>query len=492
MTPVIRAYLRAAAEGDANLVRGLLAQGTYVDSVNHAGQTALMLAAGFNRREVVSLLLAAGANTELQDDLGLTAVDWAENHAAIAELIKSATRPVEGAAPQSVRNQEVSPPVAPPIAPPVAPPIVSPIPQPNETAARLQTEGPALKGLAGAILRDHKTRIVDSQPINSTPVPESIPQPESIPEPEFLPADDTLDKPRSQVDDTAASARPMSSRARIFDLSSTNDTPRPISKVEVAVPSFDTEPGSKRHPFLWTLLLVVMAAVGFGTYRFGRSVFSTPIKNSESPSSTPTPLPQSSPTNIKKSPVASGDLAGAELYLADAEYPADLANGHSGTVNVRVQVNQKGIVLRAKAIDGEEIFRAAAEKAAKSSAFAPDKLVDKPSMIEATITYTFVPGQHGSKPVAEHGVTASAGGPLAGTELNLVKPDSRSYANQEGTARTLTVVVRVTKSGHVMSWRFLDGDQRLHNAVLNAVRRSTFDPGKLNGEVVGTITYTFN
>ena len=485
MTPVIRAYLRAAAEGDTNLVRGLLAQGTYVDSVNQAGQTALMLAAGFNRRGVVGLLLAAGANTELQDDLGLTAIDWAENYTAIAELIRSATKPVEGEAPQSVPIQEVSPPVAPPL----APPIVRPSPQPTEPPARLQTEEPALKGLAGAILRDHKTRVVDGQPMNSTP------DPKSIPKPEFLPADDTLDKPRSQVDDTAASARPVTSRARIFDLSSANDTPRPISKVEVTVPSFDTEPRSRRHPFLWALLLVVMAAVGFGTYRFGRSVFSTPITNSESPSPTPTPLPQSSPTYIKKSPVASGDLAGAELYLADAEYPADLATGRSGTVNVQVQVNRKGIVLGAKAIDGEEIFRAAAEKAAKSSAFAPDKLVDKPSLIEATISYSFVPGQHSdSKVVAEHGVTVSAGGPLAGTELNLVKPDSPSNANQGGAARTLTVVVRVTQSGRVMSWRFLDGDSRLRDAVLSAVRRSTFDPAKLdgNGEVVGTITYTFN
>jgi outer membrane biosynthesis protein TonB len=423
------------------------------------------------------------------------AVDWAENHTAIAELIKSATEPAEGVAPQSARIPEVSPPVAPPIASPIASPIVRPISQPTETAARLQTEESALKGLAGAILRDHKTRIVDTPPINSTPGQESTPDPESIPEPEFLPADDTLDKPRSQVDDTAASARPVTSRARIFDLSSANDTPRPVSKVEVAVPSFDTEQRSKRHPFLWTLLLIVMAAVGFGTYRFGRSVFSTSITRNESPSSTPTPLPQSSPTYIKKGPVASGDLAGAELHLADAEYPADLANGQSGTVKVQVQVNQKGIVLGAKAIDGEKIFRAAAEKAAKSSAFAPDKLVDKPSLIESTITYTFVPGQQsGSRSVAEHGVTASAGGPLAGKELNLVKPNSPSDANQEGAARTLTVVVRVTHSGRVMSWRFLDGDQRLRNAVLSAVRRSTFDPAKLNGngEVVGTITYTFN
>jgi outer membrane biosynthesis protein TonB len=475
MTPVIRAYLRAAAEGDANLVRGLLAQGTDVNSVNQAGQTALMLAAGFNRREVVSLLLAAGANTELQDDLGLTAVDWAENYIAIAELIESATKPVEAVAQPPARIQEV------------APPVVKSILQPAETPVRLQTEEPALKGLAGAILRDHKTRVGDPQPINSTPAPQSSLEPELSP-------DDTLDKPLSQIDDTAASARPVTSRSRIFDLDSTNNTPRPVSKVEVTVPSFDTQ-NSNRRTFLWVLLLIAFAAVGFGTYRFGRSVFSTPITNNESPSSTPTPRTQSPPPDIKKLPIVRGDLAGAELHLADVEYPADQAKGQSGTVNVHVQVSQKGIVFAAKAIDGDEVFRAAAEKAAKSSAFAPYKLVDKSSVVEGTITYTFVPGQQsGSKSVAEHGVTASAGGPLAGTELKLVKPDYSSNADQEDAARTVTVVVRVSRSGRVVSWRFLDGDQRLHGAVLNAVRRSTFDPAKLNGngDVVGTITYTFN
>jgi hypothetical protein len=485
MTPAIRAYLRAAAEGDTNLVRGLLAQGTYVDSVNQAGQTALMLAAGFNRQEVVSLLLAAGANTELQDDLGLTAVDWAENHVAIAELIRSGIKPLEPVAPQSARIQEVSP--------PVAPPAVRPILQPPEAPVRLHTEESALKGLAGAILRDHKPRVGDAQPIHLSAAPESSLVPESTPEPELSPADDTLDKPISQVDDTAASARPV--RSRIFDLSSTNDTPRPVSKVEVAVPSFDTGQHSKRRTFLWVLLLIAFAALGFGTYRFGKSVFSTPITNTESPSSTPTPLPQSSPKYVKKTPVVSADLAGAELYLADAEYPADLANGQSGTVKVQVRVSQKGIVFAANAIDGDEVFRAAAEKAAKSSAFAPDKLADKSSVIEGTITYTFVPGEHlGSKSVAEHGVKASAGGPLAGAELNLVKPVNPSDTNQERAISTLTVVVRVARSGRVVSWRFLGGDKRLREAVLSAVRRSTFDPAKLNGDgdVVGTITYTFN
>ena len=483
MTPVIRAYLRAAAEGDANLVRGLLAQGINVDSVNHAGQTALMLAAGFNRRDVVSLLLAAGANSDLQDDLGLTAVDWAKDYVDIIELFKADANPIEVVAPEASQVEEVSEPVT------------RPILRPNETPAQRQAAEPTtLKGLAGAILRDHKPKFADDlQSINSAPLQESTPIPELFLEPELVPADDTLDKPISEVDDTAASARPVAARSRIFDLSSTNEGQRPVSKVEVAVPSFYTEQQSRKSPFLWVLLIIAVGAVGFGTYRLGKAVFATSNANTDAPVSTAKPLVQPSPTYVKTAPVVSGDLAGAELYLSDAEYPSALANGQSGAVNVEVQVNQKGIVLAANAIDGEEIFRANAEKAAKSSAFAPDKLADKSRVIEGTITYRFVPGQQ-SKPPAERGVTAVAGGPLAGKELNLVKPDYPSNAKEEGATGKFTVVVRVNRAGRVMSWRFLDGDQHLRDAMLNAVRRSTFDPSKLkaDGEVVGTITYTFN
>ena len=85
--PANRALLRAAADGDSHRVRALLVQGTEVNSTNGAGQTALMLAAAFNRQEVVNLLLKARANIEVQDDLGLTALDWAAHFPAIVELI---------------------------------------------------------------------------------------------------------------------------------------------------------------------------------------------------------------------------------------------------------------------------------------------------------------------------------------------------------------------------------------------------------------------
>jgi hypothetical protein len=55
------------------------------------------------------------------------------------------------------------------------------------------------------------------------------------------------------------------------------------------------------------------------------------------------------------------------------------------------------------------------------------------------------------------------------------------------------VVVRVSPNGNVISWRPLNGEQRLRTLAVNAAKRSTFDADKLpgNGEVVGTITYTF-
>jgi hypothetical protein len=66
-------------------------------------------------------------------------------------------------------------------------------------------------------------------------------------------------------------------------------------------------------------------------------------------------------------------LSAAELYVPDAEYPPD-ATVASGNVNVRVQVSQKGIVVKAEAVDGDESLRGAAEKAALTSAFDPDKI----------------------------------------------------------------------------------------------------------------------
>jgi len=165
-------------------------------------------------------------------------------------------------------------------------------------------------------------------------------------------------------------------------------------------------------------------------------------------------------------------------------------------VTVKVKVSRRGVVVSAKAIDGDESLRLAAQATARSSAFSPEKLQDKPTQIDSTITYHFIaPQLLGSQPTHfdqnSKGVTVVAGGPLAGSELNLSTPDRSTI---KGLTGSVTVVVRVSRDGRVISWRPLDGDRRLRSLALQAAKRSTFSPDKLpgKGDVVGTITYTIN
>jgi len=213
----------------------------------------------------------------------------------------------------------------------------------------------------------------------------------------------------------------------------------------------------------------------------------------------PTTIPvRAAPKAATSAPVVGGDLAGAELYIADAEYPPD-ATVESGNVTVGVQVSRKGIVVSAKAVEGDESLRSAAEKAAKGSAFTPDKLQDRGSLINGTITYNFLKAsdsaahrdQFGFSDETPTEVVATAGGPLVGAERKLEIPPvpSRLHVGKG----TVTVVVRVSRSGRVLGWRPLNADSRLRPWMIKGARASTFDPTKLPGEgdVVGTITYRF-
>src|SRR5689334_2746002 len=69
---------QAVTSGDANAVRAALAAGGDVNERNNGGQTALILAVIFGHTDLVRLLVKAGANPRLRDNLGLDAVEWAQ------------------------------------------------------------------------------------------------------------------------------------------------------------------------------------------------------------------------------------------------------------------------------------------------------------------------------------------------------------------------------------------------------------------------------
>ena len=494
MMPANRALLRAAADGDSHRVRALLVQGTEVNSTNGAGQTALMLAAAFNRQEVVNLLLKARANIEIQDDLGLTALDWAAHFPAIVELItKTIQRPsptlkVEAKTPVPQTNASIAATAAFPL-----------------QDSNADIERPTLKGLSGAILRDRKPVVVNEVQ-SATPVRQVVSATEAIsnqladrPTVAPVPVDDTVDQTlggskQTASDDTAPGSRGIS-HGRVLDLSP-SEPAKPLSKVQVSLPE-PRAPRSWKRALFWILPALFVGAVLFGSYQLVTFVLE---KTRETPTQSQAAKPVLNAlraTLPPSPPVVSAELAGTELYLPDVEYPHDIEPGQAAKVVVKVHVSAKGIVVGANAIEGDERFRAVAEKTAKGSAFSPDKLQGKGSFIDGTITYSFAAKaatQVNLPPGPSQGkVSATAGGPLSGAALSLALPDYSRSARNGGAAGNVTVVVRVSRSGSVKSWRAVDGDVRLRAATINAARRSRFSPDKLpgSGDVVGTITYTF-
>jgi hypothetical protein len=243
-------------------------------------------------------------------------------------------------------------------------------------------------------------------------------------------------------------------------------------------------------------IVLLLIVGGFGVYHFVTSVLSTRTSGDVRPQLASNPV-NAATKPTKSGPAIGGQLAGTELFLPDADYPRD-ATVASGNVTVGIQVSRKGVVVKAEALDGDESLRSAAEKAAWSSAFAPEKLVDKSSLIDGTITYNFSK-PNDTKPAFGFSVdvetgsnlSATVGGPLAGAERKLVIPKIPKWVPVE--QESATVVVRVNRRGRVMSFRPLDAEERLKAYLIKAARSSTFDPAKLPGEgqVVGTISYKF-
>ena len=69
----------AASGGGFEVVRWLLEQGAQIDAPSPNRSTALMMAARYGASESVELLLARGADTRLRNDRGLTAADFARS-----------------------------------------------------------------------------------------------------------------------------------------------------------------------------------------------------------------------------------------------------------------------------------------------------------------------------------------------------------------------------------------------------------------------------
>ncbi|HKC64263.1 MAG TPA: TonB family protein, partial [Pyrinomonadaceae bacterium] len=89
-------------------------------------------------------------------------------------------------------------------------------------------------------------------------------------------------------------------------------------------------------------------------------------------------------------PVSSGVLNGKAVSLPKPIYPPSARNARvSGMVTVEVVIDESGKVISAKAIDGHQFLREAAEQAARGARFSPTVLSGQPMKVSGQITYNF-------------------------------------------------------------------------------------------------------
>ena len=103
------------------------------------------------------------------------------------------------------------------------------------------------------------------------------------------------------------------------------------------------------------------------------------------------PPPPAPPRSASAPVVSGGIIDGKALSKPAPVYPsAAVAAGVSGTVHVRVLLDESGRVSSANAISGDRLLREAAAHAATQARFPPTLLEGRPVRVSGVVSYNFV------------------------------------------------------------------------------------------------------
>ena len=366
----------AVTSGDEGTVNSLLAKGADVNETTGGGQTALILAVIFGHTNLVKLLVKAGADSELRDNLGLNAIEWAKRRGS-REALEILTGTPQSSTPPRVEIEEPAPSV---------PERTAAAPEP-EIKATVSEDERSRRWLAGLrqrldeqeVRRSNRNEVIETPAVEPEPVKPAEPATPAI----ARPAVARIFEPPAEVP-TAGGKRKRCPRCNAIyngDLLS-YCAHHIVPLVDADEPIITDTPQKSSVPLFWILVLVTLSgSIVIGT------ILTTYLFRSNQAAG---PAGQTAqPTMQKGFPELGGDLVGKEVSLPEAECPLSGSENLAGTVTVSVKVDRAGQVYWARGSGGDWLMRGAATEAAMKSTFSPERLRGRES--EGTITYTFKP-----------------------------------------------------------------------------------------------------
>ena len=363
----------AVTAGDERTVSSLLASGADVNETTNGGQTALILAIIFGHTKLVRMLLNAGADPQMRDNLGLNAVEWAQRrglHEAYAILTNTPEPPP--------RPGRIVIPVEEPVAE------KPPAPRTEEVKSAVPDDEKSRRWVGGV-----KQRLDEQvgRQLNRNEAPAA--EPRVAPEEPPVPPQETRSSGAPRIL-TPSPIEPEKSAKRkrcpqcgaIYNGELVSYCAHHIVPlVDIDAPIVTEAPKSKNALVFWILLIVTIA----GSLILG-SLITTYVNKTNQAA---TPVAAERKTVQKGLPELSPEFAGKAVSLPEAECPLKGSESLSGTVIVRIVVDKNGQVNRARGSGGDWLMRGCSTEAAMKSTFDPQKLRSRE--VEGTITYTFKP-----------------------------------------------------------------------------------------------------
>jgi hypothetical protein len=400
---------QAVTSGDERAVRALLTEGADVNESTSGGQTALILAVIFGHTNLVRILINAGADPQLRDNLGLNAIEWAKRRGlseALAILTHNPNANILIARPTIETDEGV-----------LESPRATTTPSQTEKADPESSEDKSRRWLAGLKQRLDELEVrrlnrneppresvrssAEPPPLMSVTAKEP-PSIETATAPEPPPPEPPAPEPPKA--EPVVASRPTFGRIITPPPETTSTSPGKRKRCPKCnaiytsdlvsycahhiVPLVDadepivSEPPRRNPPMFWIMVVITLT----GSIVVGSLVTTYLYKSNQAAARNA--AAQQKPIQ-KGSPELGAELAGKAVSLPEAQCPVSGPTPVSGTVTVHVMVDKNGQVYWARGAGGDWLMRGAATEAAMKSTFSPEKLRGREA--EGTITYTFKP-----------------------------------------------------------------------------------------------------